>query len=79
MVSPPGLVLTCGAGVDHACFGEFVLQLEDCQAGLGGLGRADRTHVFGFVTLVIDNLTGIGLKKKEYIVLDNYSVTDTLK
>ena len=55
------------------------MQLQDCQASLSGLGRPDWTHIFGFVTLIIDNLTGVGLKKKEYIVLDNYSVTDTLK
>lgn len=52
--------LTCSAGVHHPGLGEFVLQLQHRQARLGGLGRADGTNVFGFVTLVIDDLQMFG-------------------
>ena len=48
--------LTCSTGVHDPGFGEFVLQLLNSQAGLRRFGRANRTNIFGFVTLVIDNL-----------------------
>ena len=48
--------LTCGTGVHDSGFGEFVLQLLNSQASLRWFGRANRTNIFGFVTLIIYNL-----------------------
>lgn len=55
-------LLTSSTGIHNPSLGEFVLQFQHCQTGFGGLGWSNGTHVFGFVTLIVDNLTAVQLR-----------------